>query len=79
MSTPNASGHVILCDELQWNAVRVFSATMVSERDNLGERITRWLSDTPDVTLCEVVVTQSSDQAFHCVSITVFYHRREAP
>jgi hypothetical protein len=56
-----------------FNGVRVFSATMVADRDRLGERVTEWMSGNPGVEVCEVVVTQSSDESFHCLAITVFY------
>lgn len=56
-----------------FNAVKVFSATKARARGELGERITEWLRNNPGVEIVDVVVTQSSDQEFHCLSITVFY------
>lgn len=56
-----------------FNAVKVFSATKARERSGLGERVTEWLRSNPGVEIVNVVVTQSSDQEFHCLSITVFY------
>ena len=60
-------------DTLRFNAVKVFSATMAQERDNLGEKITAWLRDHPGAKVVDKIVTQSSDEAFHCVAITLFY------
>ena len=60
-------------DPRPFNGVKVFSATMAPERDNLGEKITVWLKDHPNVEVVDTIVTQSSDAAFHCVAITVFY------
>ena len=57
----------------QFNAVKVFSATMAPERDNLGEKVTAWLRSRPNVQVTDTIVTQSSDAAFHCLAITVFY------
>ena len=57
----------------QFNGVKVFSATMAQERENLGDRITEWLRTRPQVQVVDTVVTQSSDEAFHCLAITVFY------
>jgi hypothetical protein len=57
----------------QFNGVKVFSATMAPERDNLGEKITHWLREHPSCEIVDTIVTQSSDEAFHCLAITVFY------
>ncbi len=57
----------------RFNGVKVFSATMAQERENLGDRITVWLRDRPHVQVVDTIVTQSSDEAFHCLAITVFY------
>ena len=57
--------------------VKVFSATMVQQRDTLGEKVTDWLATharaNNPVEIVDKVVTQSSDQAFHCLSIVLFY------
>ena len=56
-----------------FNAIKVFSATMVADREQLGEKLTAWLAANPRCKIADVVVTQSSDDEFHCVAITVFY------
>lgn len=56
-----------------FNGVKVFSATMAQERENLGEKVTEWIRTHPDVKVVNTVVTQSSDEAFHCIAITLFY------
>lgn len=56
-----------------FNGVKVFSATMAPERDHLGEKITAWLREHPNYQVVDTVVTQSSDEAFHCLAITIFY------
>ena len=56
-----------------FNGVKVFSATMAKARDALGEQVTAWLSSAPDREVVDTVVTQSSDEAFHCIAITIFY------
>ena len=58
----------------QFNGVKVFSATMAQERDQLGEKITQWLAAHPGVEIVDKIVTQSSDEAFHCLAITLFYN-----
>jgi hypothetical protein len=61
-------------NNLQFSGVKVFSATMAQERDQLGEKITQWLKANPGVEIIDKIVTQSSDEAFHCLAITLFYN-----
>ena len=56
-----------------FNGVKVFSATMVAQREVLGEKVTDWIRAHPDFAINDVVVSQSSDDQFHCIAITVFY------
>lgn len=56
-----------------FNSVKVFSATMAPERDNLGDKVTNWLKAHPNAKVTDTIVTQSSDAAFHCLAITLFY------
>jgi hypothetical protein len=56
-----------------FNGVKVFSATMFADRDRLGDRVTDWIAANAHLKVTEMIVTQSSDAAFHCVAITVFY------
>jgi hypothetical protein len=58
----------------QFTNVKVFSATMAQERDQLGEKITQWLAAHPGVEIVDKIVTQSSDEAFHCLAITLFFN-----
>ncbi len=46
---------------------------MVAERGVLGEKVTNWMASNPKLEVTELVVTQSSDAAFHCIAISVFY------
>jgi hypothetical protein len=57
-----------------FSAVKVFSATMASGRESLGDRITEWLLAHPGIQIVDKIVTQSSDEAFHCIAITLFYN-----
>jgi len=69
----NQSGQITLRRDVKFNGVKVFSATMVADRDQLGEKVTNWIAHNADKKVTDVVVTQSSDEAFHCIAITVFY------
>ncbi len=57
----------------KFNGVKIFSATMAQERENLGEKVTLWIHNHPTCQVVDTIVTQSSDEAFHCLAITVFY------
>jgi len=53
-------------------ACKVFSATMARDREALGETVTRWLR-SQRIEPRETWVLQSSDEAFHCLTIVIFY------
>ena len=53
--------------------VKVFSATKARDREALGENVTRWLIENPQLQIVDKTVTQSSDAEFHCLTITLFY------
>lgn len=57
----------------QFNGVKVFSATMAHDREQLGEKVTNWLREHTDYRIVDYRVTQSSDEAFHCIAITLFF------
>ncbi len=73
MSVSNQSGTLSLRKDLKFNGVKVFSATMVADRDQLGEKVTDWMAKNQGKKVTDIVITQSSDEAFHCIAITVFY------
>ncbi|MDD5306397.1 MAG: hypothetical protein PHU25_03670 [Deltaproteobacteria bacterium] len=56
-----------------FQAAKVFTATKAKEREELGENLTEWLRQNPGIRIKDKVVTQSSDNEFHCLSIIVFY------
>ena len=62
-----------MSEQHKFNGVKVFSATMAQDRDQLGEKLTAWLAERPELKVVDTVVTQSSDEAFHCLAITLFY------
>lgn len=70
----NQSGQLTLRKDVKFNGVKVFSATMVADRDQLGEKVTTWINSHAEKNVTDLVVTQSSDEAFHCIAITVFFH-----
>lgn len=58
--------------------IEVFTATKASERKELGRVVTRWLKGFKDEggELVDYQVSQSSDNEFHCLSITLFCRDR---
>ena len=56
--------------------MKVFSATKAREREELGETVTRWLRSNADMEVVDRVVTQSSDDEFHCLTIVLFFREK---
>jgi len=57
----------------QFTGVKVFSTTLARDREVMGENITKWLKENPNVEIVDKEVTQSSDKEFHCLTVTLFY------
>jgi len=58
------------------HGIKTFTGTKAGERSSLGEKATEWLEGQYAKAGFEVVdkiVTQSSDNEFHCLTITLFY------
>lgn len=55
-----------------YDGVKIFLATMHRDREVLGERVTEWLRST-SVEVVDYAVRQTSDVAYHCLSIVIFY------
>lgn len=58
---------------MDFTGVKVFSATKYSDRAVLGEQITSWLRDNPNIHIVDKTVTQSSDSEFHCLTVILFF------
>ena len=69
----NSSGSLVVRKDTKFNGLKIFSATMVADREQLGEKVTAWMAAHPSCKPVEFVVTQSSDEAFHCLANTLFY------
>jgi hypothetical protein len=57
----------------KYDGVKIFSATKAADRVLLGERVTAWIGEHPEYQVVDRWVTQSSDHAFHCLAITIFW------
>ncbi len=64
---------------VQFSGMKVFSTTLARDREAMGDNITRWLHDNPQLEIVDKTVTQSSDKDFHCLTITFFYRERPRP
>lgn len=58
---------------MDFNGVKVFSATTFDDRLHLGEKITKWMKDHQSYNIVDKAVMQSSDQSFHCITVVLFY------
>jgi hypothetical protein len=58
---------------VEYMGAKVFTATKAREREELGDHVTHWLRENPQVTIKNTTVTQSSDSEFHCLTIIVFF------
>ncbi len=61
---------------MQFTGVKVFSATKAREREELGETVTRWIKSSREIEVVDRVVSQSSDNEFHCLTIVLFYRQK---
>jgi hypothetical protein len=76
-SSSNGQGTVTPRPGVSFDGIKIFSATMMAAREQLGENVTAWIAENPQVMVTEFVVTQSSDSQFHCISICVFYRQHQ--
>lgn len=56
-----------------FDGLEVFSATMFRDRAMLGERVTDWIAANPQYDIVDYDVVQSSDEAFHCTTIVIYF------
>jgi hypothetical protein len=62
--------------DITFTGMKIFSTTLARDREVMGDTITRWLHDNPQLEIVDKIVTQSSDKEFHCLTITLFYRER---
>jgi hypothetical protein len=60
------------------SVIKVFSATMLRDREGLGDRVSGWLAENPQLEVRETVVSLSSDSKFHCLSLVLICAERPA-
>jgi hypothetical protein len=58
---------------MDFDGMILFSASKHEERNKLGEAVTEWRKRNASLVVLETQTLQSSDNAFHCVTIAIFY------
>lgn len=58
---------------IEFTGIKVFSATLADARGRLGDVATDWMKSNPRLKVVDRQILQSSDNAFHCLTIMLFY------
>lgn len=61
---------------MDFTGLKVFSATKAREREEISDRITDWISANRNLEITGYEVKQSSDNAFHCLTIVLLYKHK---
>ena len=61
-----------------FTGVKVFAATKAKDREELSENVNRWIKSNQDLEIVDKVVSQSSDDEFHCYSLVIFYKQKSS-
>ncbi|RMG94772.1 MAG: hypothetical protein D6705_15195 [Deltaproteobacteria bacterium] len=59
-----------------FTGVKIFSATKAREREEISDRITDWIAANRNLEIVGKDVLQSSDNAFHCLTIVLYYKHK---
>ena len=62
-----------------YEGIKVVSVTTPTRRAQLGDELTAWLQAHPNRAPVHVMVRQSSDTRYHCISILVFWRAETLP
>lgn len=62
----------------KFDGIKVFSGSTFADRSTLGDKATDWIREHPEYMLVEAEVKQSSDHAYHCITLVLFYRTRPA-
>ena len=70
------SGLYVIALDTPPNPADVVDITFATDNFKAGELIGKWLHSHPNIVVVDKIVTQSSDQAFHCLTIILFYFEK---
>jgi len=62
-----------------FDGVEIWSMTKPTERQQLGRHITSWLCANKHCSVVDVQISQSSDNAYHCVTVFLFWVKISQP
>ena len=83
INTINQCGRTVVSKTaIKFDGVKVFCATTIQQRAEIGDQVTAWLKAARarhGFQLVDYAVRQSSDSAFHLVSISLFYKESLTP
>jgi hypothetical protein len=60
---------------VHFDGVHMFAATKARDREKMGETISAWMAKNRHLEIVDWYITQSSDNEFHCVTMTLFYKK----
>lgn len=63
---------------MTFTGVKTFTGTTSGARETLGDKFNLWLRQHREVEVVETRVLQSSDNAYHCLTIICFYNTKES-
>ena len=61
---------------MDFTGLKIFSATKAREREEIGDRVTDWIDANTNLEVVGHHVRQSSDNAFHCLTLVLLYKHR---
>ena len=61
---------------MDFTGLKIFSATKAREREEISDRITDWIDANRNLEIVGQEVKQSSDNAFHCLTVVLFYKHK---
>ncbi len=62
-----------------FDGVEIWSLTKPREREGLGGRVTSWIRKNKHLQVVDFQISQSSDNAYHCVTVVLFYKTISQP
>lgn len=62
---------------MDFDGMVIFSETKHTDRHNMSEEVTAWRQRNASATITDIRTMQSSDNAFHCVTVIIFYKNKK--
>lgn len=65
---------IVLWPSLRITRFKVFSATVLTQREHLGEVVTAWLAAHTELSIVDITVVQSTEAGHHTLTFVISYH-----